>query len=135
MEKKWKMNYRQRRTNIIVSRHDMTRSRQRRGTKRRSRRLRISFHSTRMSLVFFSVLWHLLGEKVSEKTEGENNKTNKHKNHSLCLPFFSFLSFFLFSPVFLSLSGRKKSPKSPKITKNAKITKSHPNFRKSLKTL
>ena len=114
MKKKLKMKYCQRRTNKIVWRHDIGRSKQRWSTKRRSRRLRRCFDSSRISLVF-QCFWHLVGEKVSENQKGEKAKKTKNTFpiflSPLCLPFllfsfFFFLSFLLsfFLSLFLSLS-------------------------------
>ena len=165
MKKKSKMKYCQRRTNKIVWRHDIGRSKQRWSTKRRSRRLRICFDSSRISLVF-QCFWHLIGEKVSENQKGEKAKKTKN-TFPICFSplssfpsfhvfFFSFflsfslflsffhnffsLSFFFLSFFFvfsLSFWAKKitKSPKLSKITKNTKITKNHRNHRKCPKTL
>ena len=109
MKNKLKMKYCQRRTNKIVWRHDIGRSKQRWSTKTRNRRLRRCFDSSRISLVF-QCFWHLVGEKVSENQKGEKKKTKSTFPIFWCplsLPFllfmfYFFLSFFL--SLFLSLS-------------------------------
>ena len=87
----------------------MTRSEQRRSTKRRSRILRIGFdcssNSSRIGLLFSMFFWHLFGEKVSEKQKGKKNKTkNTFPIILLCFLFFPFSSFLGFHSFFLSLS-------------------------------
>ena len=106
MKKKLKMKYCQRRTNKIVWRHDIGRSKQRWSTKRRSRRLRRCFDSSRISLVF-QCFWHLVGEKVSENQKGKKQKKNTKNTFPMFLkpPLSSFPSFHvLFLSFLLSLS-------------------------------
>ena len=158
-----KMKHCQKRTNKIVWRHDIARSKQRWSTKRRSRRLRRCFDSSRISLVF-SVFGTLLGRSFQRIRRVKSKKTKTpfpffcflsplssfayvlflsffisfFLSFSLSLSLSLFLSFtiyFLYLSFFLSLSlaGRKKSPKSPKLSKIPKNTKITKNPQKPYK--
>ena len=121
----------------------MTRSEQRRSTKRWSRRLGVSFdcshNSSRISLLFQYFFVTFLGRRFQRNRRGKKKKLNKQKPTFpiilLCFLFFPFSSFIYFHSFFMSLSLAFFLSFSLSLSfSGRKNHQSHQNNRKSPKT-